>query len=924
MKYWYKEKDWVYIGFNYNPVYVATMKEFGAFYNYATKEWSMQLGLESSILVKGFIEENGFIHEKPVLEREIPLNFISPIVDEKSLEDLLKYLKLPLNLRNYQIEGLAYMINHENCINGCSCGLGKAQPLDIKIPTPKGFVVFGDLNIGDEIFGSDGSIQKVTAIFPQGVKDCYKITFTDGSSTECCDEHLWCTYYSSHSTKIEKAKKKIVSLKEIMHRGLRGNPSINKKNPSHSNYGPYYWKIPLIENPVNFHSREVLIDPYTLGFLIGDGSFGRHIQVSIGEKDQETILSNFILPDVDLHCYNSVDFTAVGKGVPALKQALEFYNLRNKHSFDKFIPDDYKFNSEDVRRSILQGLIDSDGYVSKGGLIEFACTSEQLIKDISFIVKSLGGVIRPVRKRKSQYKSKEGVYIPCRDHYRIGINVKGICCRLERKQKLIDDSKKILPLRSIKEIEYVGKKEMQCISVSNADGLYICGDDFIVTHNTRQSIAYAELLNTFPCLIVCPSTVKTSWEKEWHRCNPKRTIHIIDSKDAENTDWKADVTIINYDFLYMRGKSTDAIKLRYRSLAKKWGLVIFDEIHLCKNEKALRSKAVKKIAKQAIHKIALSGTLITNRPKELINILEVLGKFKEIFPDKRYFLYRYCNARKTPFGVDANGASCTLELHEIIKHYCYFRKERREVLTELPPVVEQKINVPIANKKEYEKAEKDFIAYLSEIDIDAAERAERAEHLVRLSNLKRLSLKGKLKFIVQFLKDWQESDEDNKLIIFGIFTEPLEELYETFKKDAVLVTGKRTTTDEKMERIEQFKESKQFLFANIATLSTGVDGLQDHCSNMVFIEWPSTPKDLEQAQSRIDRMGQKKSMNIYHLLSDETVDLDIQELIKEKTIITNAVNRGIDSVSNSIKSLDWELLRRLKQKNEDPNKRLKT
>lgn len=566
MKYWYKEKDWVYIGFNYNPVYVATMKEFGAFYNYATKEWSMQLGLESSILVKGFIEENGFIHEKPVLEREIPLNFISPIVDEKSLEDLLKYLKLPLNLRNYQIEGLAYMINHENCINGCSCGLGKS----------------------------------------------------------------------------------------------------------------------------------------------------------------------------------------------------------------------------------------------------------------------------------------------------------------------------------------------------------------------RQSIAYAELLNTFPCLIVCPSTVKTSWEKEWHRCNPKRTIHIIDSKDAENTDWKADVTIINYDFLYMRGKSTDAIKLRYRSLAKKWGLVIFDEIHLCKNEKALRSKAVKKIAKQAIHKIALSGTLITNRPKELINILEVLGKFKEIFPDKRYFLYRYCNARKTPFGVDANGASCTLELHEIIKHYCYFRKERREVLTELPPVVEQKINVPIANKKEYEKAEKDFIAYLSEIDIDAAERAERAEHLVRLSNLKRLSLKGKLKFIVQFLKDWQESDEDNKLIIFGIFTEPLEELYETFKKDAVLVTGKRTTTDEKMERIEQFKESKQFLFANIATLSTGVDGLQDHCSNMVFIEWPSTPKDLEQAQSRIDRMGQKKSMNIYHLLSDETVDLDIQELIKEKTIITNAVNRGIDSVSNSIKSLDWELLRRLKQKNEDPNKRLKT
>lgn len=433
------------------------------------------------------------------------------------------------------------------------------------------------------------------------------------------------------------------------------------------------------------------------------------------------------------------------------------------------------------------------------------------------------------------------------------------------------------------------------------------------TGKTMQSILYVEVLDLFPCLVICPSSVKSSWLKEWKQWNPNRTIHVIDSKDGENTDWKADVTIINYDYLYKRGKSKEEIKLRYsRSLSKKWGTVILDEIHLCKNPKSLRSRSVKKIVKKSTKVLALSGTLIMNRPQELINVLDILGRFKEIFPNLQYFLYRYCNAKRTRFGLDCSGASYTLELNSIISHYCYFRKSKRDVLTELPDVINQIVNCPITNKKEYKQAEDDLITYLEGIDIEAAERALKAEHLVRISNLKRLSLEGKLNFIEQFLKDWTESNEDDKIIVFGTLKEPLKQLYQKFKDESELVVGE-CFTEEKMNKVERWKKEKQILFANTATLSIGVDGLQKVCSNMIFVEYPVGPTDLEQAISRLERMGQKNSINVYFLLSDETIDTRIGEIFKEKSKVINAVNKGTSIVEiDKIQSIDMELLKSYK------------
>lgn len=552
MRYYYREGQWIHVGFEYRPHLVATIKSLGARYNASTKEWYMQMDLETSSRLKGFLEENGFREDRKVLPREVALKQIDKVATKEEIKEMFDILELNLNLRDYQIEGVTYMINHGNCINGCSCGLGKS----------------------------------------------------------------------------------------------------------------------------------------------------------------------------------------------------------------------------------------------------------------------------------------------------------------------------------------------------------------------RTTIAYAELLDTFPCIVICPSTVKSSWEKEWKLCNPKRTLHVIDSSDGEDTDWKADVTIINYDYLFKRG--SDKLKLRYsRSLSKKWQLVVLDEIHLCKNEKALRSKAVQKITEKAVRIVALSGTVIMNRPKELVNVLTILKQFNKIFPSVIYYLYRYCNAKKTRFGLDCSGASNTMELNEIIRHYCYFRKEKREVLKELPSIITQQINCPITNKKVYDKAEADLIEWLEKIDLEKAERAERAEHLVRLIYLKELSILGKLKFIESYLKEWQEIDEHNKVIVFGIRTAPLKELHSKIK-NSVLVIGEMSLED-KMKKVEEFKKDKQILFANLATLSTGIDGLQNHCNDMIFLELPPRPSDLEQAISRIERMGQKNSINVYYLLSEETIDMQIKEVLEEKTKVTNAVVKGQNVFIDTDDEVDVALMKKLKK-----------
>lgn len=408
---------------------------------------------------------------------------------------------------------------------------------------------------------------------------------------------------------------------------------------------------------------------------------------------------------------------------------------------------------------------------------------------------------------------------------------------------------------------------------------------------TGQQIVTIELLNAFPALIITPASVKYNWKKEWGRWNPNRSVGVVDRKKRKNDvdPWACDVVVINYDILGERG--LDKPKAKHPQLLKKfWAACSFDEIHFLKSEKALRTKIAKKITSKIQHVWGLTGTLTQNRPAELIQPFKILRRFEELFGDSLEFKYRYCNARKTNFGFDCSGFSNLEELHELLRMGGYIRRNKRDVLDELPPLVEQTVDVPISNLKEYKVAEDNLIEYLQKIDIDKANNAVNAPHLVMMQTLKRLSVEGKMKFVEEYVKEWLESNGEESLLVFGVHREPLQKLAEAFKCPVIQggVDGRH-----KQQIVEDFSRKKfRVLFANIKSAGTGVDGLQDNCSNLFYIELPDTYADIEQVNSRLERMGQKNSINVTWLLSPDTIDVDMNELVRSKSLITGVVNRG--------------------------------
>lgn len=420
------------------------------------------------------------------------------------------------------------------------------------------------------------------------------------------------------------------------------------------------------------------------------------------------------------------------------------------------------------------------------------------------------------------------------------------------------------------------------------------------TGKSLCSVLYAEMLDLFPCMVVCPASVKSGWLREWKETNPDRRVSII-STSSPPEDFEADVIVINYDILGERvtkenGKTS--LEIRLDGMKKKsFSLVIADEIHFLKNRKSIRSKSFKKLAHKVPSVIGLTGTLIMNRPAELLNILMLIERIKEIAPDDQYhhyFFERYCNMKETNFGMDISGASNIKELNRLLKECCYFQVNKRDALKELPPISENVVECEITNKRAYKKAKDDLLQFIEDKfkDEEKVEKAARAEFLVKLSTLKQLSLEGKEKFIKKWVEGWMEANEEEKLLVFASQSTILTKIAGEFK-EGLLITG-GTTTKKRDEILQKFflqKESR-VLFANIGCLGTGVDGLQKVCSNMAILELPPRPSDLVQVIGRLERSGQENPVTIQYLLSPETIDQDLWEMLKGKKDVTDMLNKG--------------------------------
>jgi hypothetical protein len=441
-------------------------------------------------------------------------------------------------------------------------GIGKASRNTARVYTPDGYKLMGEIKVGDLVIGANGNPTRVLGVFPQGEQDIYRVTFSDGSATEVTRDHLW--EVNTPLRKNRDRPSKVLATKDIASRPL-----------THKN-GNRQFFIPMVA-PVNFTSKELPLDPYLLGVLIGDGSItSGTVVVTTCDEEILSQIKAVIPSQVYIHktsqCGYQLTTGRTGGKPNPVSEALRSLGLFGCGSHEKFIPDIYRYNSVETRIAILQGLFDTDGHAGKNGVtfVEFTTTSKLLAEDVREIVQSLGGTTYIKEKIPTLIYNGERRYGKVCYRMRISLPAPIIPFRLSRKKACFQMPTKYLPHRSIKKIEFIGRDEATCIYVEDSRHLYAT-DDFILTHNTTIGAATIELLHAYPALVVCPPHLVVKWIREIKDVIPEG--HAIELRRiGRNSDESIDNNDVK-EFLEKYGEAARVAKEKGLP-APKWVAVV--------------------------------------------------------------------------------------------------------------------------------------------------------------------------------------------------------------------------------------------------------------------------------------------------------------------------------------------------------------
>jgi hypothetical protein len=173
------------------------------------------------------------------------------------------------------------------------------------------------------------------------------------------------------------------------------------------------------------------------------------------------------------------------RGKSPLRDALRKLGLLGQRSYEKHIPDCYKYNTKKVRLEIIRGLFDTDGTVSPDGCVQLTTTSRRLAHDVVEVIQSLGGLCT-INKGQGGYKVN-GKRKQTREYYKLSVfymNAAELFSLPRKKERCrLRTLRNAKINRSIREIQYTRHDYTQCIKVADSRGLYLT-DNFIVTHNT--------------------------------------------------------------------------------------------------------------------------------------------------------------------------------------------------------------------------------------------------------------------------------------------------------------------------------------------------------------------------------------------------------------------------------------------------------
>lgn len=438
---------------------------------------------------------------------------------------------------------------------------------------------------------------------------------------------------------------------------------------------------------------------------------------------------------------------------------------------------------------------------------------------------------------------------------------------------------------------------------------------------TIEALATVQAADMYPALVICPASVKLHWEREATHWLPGRRVQIVD-KRAKLVD--IDIAIVNYDVLD-----------RYFELLSKHSFraLILDESHFVKNANAKRTKLCTRLASKMPMRLLLTGTPLLNRPEELISQLRILDRLNDI-GGQQHFMRRYAGADRTwrerYSGQPRKGEPRHLEeLNQKLRETCYVRRTKAEVLAELPAKQRAVVPMPIDNKRDYDRAWQDVVTFIgeaaqnderriaaaaqafrdktgdepdaktmqhirAEVRTSAEVRARRANQLVKIETLKLVAARGKLGGAKDWIENFLQSGE--KLVVFAWHREIAMSIAAQFQ--APLITGDTPVKDRQIV-VDAFQNDVSVALIVCTVGAGGVGITLTAASNVAFCELGWTPAEHDQAEDRCHRIGQTDSVNVWYLLANGTIDMDIYGLLERKRLVVDATTEGVAGVDSA-------------------------
>lgn len=406
-----------------------------------------------------------------------------------------------------------------------------------------------------------------------------------------------------------------------------------------------------------------------------------------------------------------------------------------------------------------------------------------------------------------------------------------------------------------------------------------------------QSIVAIERAKATPCLVICPSALKINWEREIKKCTDLRPLILTDSVKSTFPYYIGslnlyDVIIVNYEslrkyFIVTMGDRPYKLKnFVFQNVVSQIKSVIIDESARVKDPSAQQSKIVMGLCSGKEYIIELTGTPVVNDPMDIATQVAILGRIGE-FGSFGEFMNRY------------GGGANLLELNKKLTSSCYFRREKEDVLDDLPDLTRTTIETEMDNttQEEYNLCLMDLKTFLMEyksLTDSEAKKKMRMKALVQFMNLRAISGRGKIESAKQFLNDLGVP-----CVVFCEHKAIVSAIKESFPDDAVTVTGNNNAMM-KQYAVDAFQSGKKRIII-CSIKAAGVGLTLTKSSHELFIELPWTFADLDQCECRCRRIGQKNAVNSWIMMSKNSIDSRLYELIISKRSLASKITGSTDA-----------------------------